>query len=194
MLAALAVLGGVPALTRPDPLRHDHTKTWAYARAPHTAATPSERFFASVASELAGRPVSVRCEGLDASLAERGAVAFHGTTPADYARIRPEECGALIVFRRDPLRHAGPAAAEALDVLAHESMHLSGVRDEAVAECLALQALPRAAAAFGGSAGEGRALALYEYTHVYPSLPAAYRSRECRPGGALDRGGLDLAG
>jgi hypothetical protein len=77
-------------------------------------------------------------------------------------------------------------SAQALTVLAHESVHLRGVRSEAVTQCYAMQTVARVARAFGASADDGRALAWLEYEVGYPHMPPAYRTPECHPGGSLD--------
>ena len=188
MLVALVVLHGIPGQTRaPAALRHDHTKEWSYVRNPHSPASSDERFFGDVASLVAGRPVEVRCEDFSMGTPEEpgGVVQFNGTTPANYARVRPDECTALHRFRANPL-NSTPAAAEALTVLAHESEHLAGHKVEAIAQCYAIQDIPRVARAFGSSSSRGLAMAIWEYGAVQPRMPPAYRSPQCRPGGALD--------
>lgn len=77
--------------------------------------------------------------------------------------------------------------AIAVHVLTHEAMHVDGARNEATAECRALQRDERTVTLLGGSPQEGAALAERIATEVYPRMPEEYRSDECRPGGALDR-------
>src|SRR4051794_1729582 len=102
LLAAIAtqVLPGRGA----GPLQSDHTRTWRYVRVPHRAATPLERRLGDIASFVAERPVQVRCEDFsDGTLVEPGGVVeFNGITPADYARVRPDVCSALVHFMRSP--------------------------------------------------------------------------------------------
>lgn len=195
ILASLAVLHGIPGQARaPEALHHDHTKSWAYVRDPHRAATADERFFGDVASLVAGRPVEVRCEDFSMGTPNEpgGVVQFNGSTPANYARIRPDECTALHRFRASPL-NSTPIAAEALTVLAHESEHLAGHKVEAIAQCYAIQDIPRVARAFGSSSSRALAMAIWEYGAVQPRMPAAYRSPQCHAGGALDgHGGIGL--
>jgi hypothetical protein len=64
------------------------------------------------------------------------------------------------------------------------------VADEATAECHAIQLADEAGAALGV---DERYVAQLKsaYWEAYPSLPAEYRSDECRRGGALDLGGGD---
>lgn len=188
VLASLAVLHSIPGQARaPEALHHDHTKSWAYVRDPHREPTADERFFGDVASLVAGRPVEVRCEDFSMGTPDEpgGVVQFNGSSPANYARIRPDQCTALHRFRDNPL-NSTPAAAEALTVLAHESEHLAGHKVEAIAQCYAIQDIPRVARAFGSSSSRGLAMAIWEYRTAQPGMPPAYQSPQCRAGGGLD--------
>jgi hypothetical protein len=171
----------------PQPLRHDHTLGWSYIKAPHTDPTRFERRLGDIASLVAQRPVQVRCE--DFSNGKRnepgGVVQFRDGKPADYARIRPDFCTALLKFVRDPASIT-LLSAQGLDVLAHESFHLRGIAQENIAECDSLQEIPRVAGALGASDAEGRVLARVEYAFTYPHMPPEYHSRDCTPGGPLD--------
>jgi hypothetical protein len=182
-----------------QPFQVDHTKAWGYERVPHSGPTNLERLLGDAASFLAARPVQVRCEDVsDGELVEPGGVVeFHDGQPADYARIRPDVCAALARFVREPARVWGCRSgddcsamtvgfADALTVLAHESMHLRGFEAEATAECYAIQLVPRLAERLGADDADGRALATVALTRLYPLMPPAYRSAECRPGGTLD--------
>jgi hypothetical protein len=124
-------------------------------------------------------------------------VQFNGKRPADFARLRPDVCSALVHFAREPggayaCVSAGVCdprflrSADALTVLAHESGHLRGLRDEAVVQCYAVQAVPTVARVFGASTQDGRAIAALEYAVTFPRMPPAYRSAACHPGGSLD--------
>jgi len=75
----------------------------------------------------------------------------------------------------------------AVDVLAHESWHLSGVIDEAETECRSLQTIAWTAQQLGATAAQGRAMAVAQYTGAYLDMPDAYRGGACGDGGALDR-------
>ena len=198
--AVLLMRSGVLGNGGPQPLRVDHTKRWSYVRTPHRPATALERRLGDVATLVARRPVQVRCEDFSdgKTLEPKGVVEFNHRGPADFARIRPDVCTRLLQFIRSPGGAAACVAsrscqdssvfwsAQALTVLAHESVHLRGVRNEAVTQCYAMQDVPRLARALGASPEDGRALAAVEYAVDYPHMPPAYRSRECHPGGALD--------
>jgi hypothetical protein len=78
--------------------------------------------------------------------------------------------------------------ADALHILAHETRHLTAAGgNEAAAECAGLQRIAPAGVALGLTARHAQHLARRVWLELYPSLPAAYRSSQCRPGGALDR-------
>jgi hypothetical protein len=189
MAIAVLIVGFRVMPSRGDqPLRHDHRRDWSYLKVPHTDATQFERRLGEVASFVAKRPVQVRCEDFPLGTPDEpgGVVQFQGHTPADYTRIRPDVCTALMKFARAP-QAATLQSAVALQVIAHESFHLHGFRVEAVAECYGMQDVPRVARALGASEGEGRTLARAVYVFNYPHMPPRYRSPDCRPGGSLDR-------
>jgi hypothetical protein len=80
-------------------------------------------------------------------------------------------------------------AAVSIVTLAHEQQHVDGIRDEAAAECYALQRAPIAALAAGVPDDVARRVALY--THRAIDQPREYHSAQCRNGGSLD---VDVAG
>jgi hypothetical protein len=171
-----------------QPLRHDHKLSWDYVKVPHSDPTPFERRLGDVASFVAERPVQVRCEDFPEGDGEEpgGVVQFNADgRPADFARIRPDLCTQLLKFARAPER-ATLVSAQALQALTHESMHLRGIPQEYVAECYAMQAVPRVAHALGASEAEGRRLARIVFAFNYPHMPPEYRSADCHPGGSLD--------
>jgi hypothetical protein len=145
--------------------------------------------FASEASIIARRPVTLRC---DEGYAFTGAgsdtlgIAFPG---AGIAYLAPSVCRDL----RDLLvkGRAGERQGEALVVLAHEAIHLGGERREAVTECLALQAAVPLGIRLGLTEEQARDLARRQYEERLAErsvIRAAYAlPLTCRPGGALDR-------
>ncbi len=189
-LAIAVVIAGSHLMptTGSRPLRHDHEREWNYLKVPHSEPTAFESRLGEIASLVAERPVQVRCEEFSIGTREEpgGVVQFDGETPADYTRIRPDVCTAMLKFTRAPLT-ARLDSAVALKVLAHESFHLHGIKVEAVAECYAMQAAPRVAHALGATEQESRAMATAVYDLTYPAMPPLYRSPDCRPGGRLDR-------
>jgi hypothetical protein len=140
-----------------------------------------ERRLSGVASELAGRQVTVRCtSGIEESTkpgAELGSVAFSADgRPANQAVLADGICSDLQARRWGLASH----------VLAHEVAHLTGLLDEGRAECHAVQIDVRTAVLLGASPTQAQAAARAYYRDSYPQLPDDYGSAECRSGGALD--------
>jgi hypothetical protein len=154
---------------------------------------------AAVASELAGRPVGVRCPGFFKSLVrvrtEAGYVKFDADgRPASVTELAPETCSALRHIDRvdfSCLAHDACGFKEfkvawAADTLAHESFHLRGFRAEAIAECYAVQNTAFVAERLGVDDATARQLQRWVFTDGYPNEPEEYRSDDCRDGGRLD--------
>lgn len=76
--------------------------------------------------------------------------------------------------------------AVAVNVLSHEGWHLAGERNEAVAQCFALQTNAETARRLGATPVEARAIATFVRRTIQPALPADYRSDRCYDGGPLD--------
>jgi hypothetical protein len=175
----------------------------------------NERALSAFASQLAGRPVSVRCESFWHSIVNvdgnLGDVPFPNGHPASYAHVTRGMCKELARFRSRPERPelaclsqfdwngftgSGDAAAtacseqandmaEALVTLTHESMHMRGWADEALAQCYALQEVAFTVERLGGSRQEGAAVASYLLS-LQPFMPTDYQSSECSAGRLLD--------
>jgi hypothetical protein len=141
-----------------------------------------------VASEIARRDVSVRCQGavgaaLDVTW-EDGSVWFDADgKPADVTDLKRHVCRRLAAFPDTP---DDAETLRALNTLAHESWHLAGVRNEAAAECYAIQTIEFTARRLGADDARARQLALTFLAKEYARLPGAYQSEQCRDGGELD--------
>ena len=148
-------------------------------------------------SRLAGEQVTISCYSPDdwrRKLAPMkqppgtvgGFVHAHGAT----GHLAPVVCHWLdrFTYRKNrPEEFLAKAnTAQALVVLAHEAQHVLGIRNEAKAECYGMQRLAPLAQALGANASYARELSDLFWTRMYPFEPPAYRSSECRPGGALD--------
>ena len=168
------------------------------------ASAQSEARYGRVASEIAKRDVRVRCQGLLGELADiginAGTVQFDASgRPADVTHLTRGVCRGLRRFQSDPrstrldcVRTAGECPREAFEMvqavhtLAHEAVHLAGVRNEAEAECYGLQTVDLVAVRLGADRATARALADYAFARLYPALPSHYRTDACRDGGPLD--------
>src|SRR5918992_816510 len=98
------------------------------------------------------------------------------------ALIKRSQCAALSDYMDSDKRDPTTAQVIAVHVLTHEAVHMSGVADEAVTECLAVQHDAMAAQLLGASPEYARSLSRRYWTTLYPRMPTEYRSEECRPG------------
>jgi len=154
---------------------------------------------AAVASELAGRDVSVRCPGFLGSLVdvhgEAGRVQFDAEgRPADTTALSPETCKALkhldrvdfACLDRGDCAYSEFKAGWAAHTLAHEAFHLRGYRDEAVTECYGFQNTAFVAERLGVASDRAGKLQTWLFLEGYANEPQEYQSMQCADGGALD--------
>jgi hypothetical protein len=170
---------------------------------PYRERQQDEAELARIASVIAGRGVGVECPGVFGTLTDvssrDGSVEFDPDgRPADATKLSDSTCDRLRRFLAGDVAGLGclaladrcPKAAEhaavAVNVLSHEAWHLRGVRDEAAAQCYALQTNADTALQLGASADEARAIAAFVNRRIQPALPAEYRTADCRNGGRLD--------
>jgi hypothetical protein len=179
----LVVVGGLTAL--------------GFAR--HEERVREQDQLAAIASDLAGRRVTVRCPTLPASLVdvrgEAGRVQFDETgRPANHTDLSPQTCKALrhldsVDFTCIDRRDCGFkefAAGWAAHTLAHEAFHLRGFLDEGVTECYALQNTAFVAERLGVPTQAAQNLQAWLYRRGYPNEPTEYQSPQCYDGGPLD--------
>ncbi len=178
-LAVIAVLGGLAWIA-------DSRQGWNGVGAAER--TRAEARFSAEAARIAGHRVSIRCDesGTHVGFVQHtdGIAEVGGSR----AYLTPERCYDLdrLAFH-DEVRDS--RTGRALAVLAHESWHLRGVRDEATTECYARQSGVALGERLGLSAGEASRLMRQQL--VENSLRVggdeAYRVPPgCREGGPLD--------
>lgn len=103
------------------------------------------------------------------------------------ALLRYQDCRNLISWLADPRdRELTAEVGFAIHVLAHEAIHVSGERNEAVTECTAMQKAPEAMALLGVDEGEMKNYMSFYYANIYPNQQKAYVSEDCVDGGAMD--------
>lgn len=170
---------------------------------PYRQGKQDEAALAQVATAIAGREVRVDCPGTFARLTDvspnDGTVVFSREgVPADETRLSGGTCERLADLLHGNVsgleclatESACPGQLEdvavAVNVLSHEAWHLAGVRDEAAAQCYALQTNTDTALRLGASRDEALAVSRFVYRRVQPALPADYRTPVCRDGGPLD--------
>lgn len=144
--------------------------------------------FSDEASELAGKPVSIRCdEARDyvGAVQHADGVAVVG---GELAILTPEICHDLYRLAFDG-EVTGARTGRAIAVLAHEAWHLRGERDEGRTECFALQSGVELGVRLGLDEGEARRLMRQQLTEnqLRGLETLEYRvGAECRNGGELD--------
>jgi hypothetical protein len=144
--------------------------------------------FSDEASEIVGRPVSIRCdEARDyvGAVQHADGVAVVG---GELAILTPEICHDLhqLVFDGEV---RGARTGRAVAVLAHEAWHLRGERDEGRTECFGLQSGVELGVGLGLDEGEARRLMRQQLTEnqLRGLETLQYRvGPECRDGGELD--------
>jgi hypothetical protein len=162
--------------------------------------------FGRVASLLAGKDVEARCwsrrdwpqlmreestyTGGQLGVRTLGFAAINGKR----VNLAPDVCDGLARLAYGGLRSQDErdryTLATAVVTLSHEPQHSKGISREADAECNAIQVAHRAAMSLGATRAYATTLVLAYWTRYDQELPA-YRSSECRPGGALDLGYAD---
>lgn len=167
-----------------------------FARRQVVGADPDERLTA-VANEQLPLDVKVWCwqeqawgelnRRLGQEDPESSVVEFAGIADlyAADVHLAPWVCELLADFETAP---DDAETADALLVFAHEIRHFSPTgSNEAATECAALQRIADTASALGATPERTARLARIAWEEVYPANIPQYRSRECRPGGLLDR-------
>ena len=164
----------------------------------------TEQTLGALASQIAGRPVTVKCQGVVAGAvdvtASGGKVIFDANgRPGDVAELKRTVCTHLNEFPdtvSDARYRCLVSATEcprdidryvfAIHTLTHEAWHLRGVADERLAECYALQTDQLVASRLGANRSLSRAIAVYYATEKYTRLSSKYQSPACRNGGRYD--------
>lgn len=145
------------------------------------------------ATELAdNHRARVHCNTLfDTMLDPEMLASGHANPKTGNIVIQKPWCSTLMAYLRHPAR-ASLLELESLDILTHESMHVRGELNEARTECQAVQRNYRSARLLGVPEATARKNALDIYNISYQQrgkiggIQAAYYSRECAPGKALD--------
>ena len=131
----------------------------------HSHATALERLASRIASHIAGRAVTVRCDGDSASRAV-------ATRDGGSTRLAPEICWPLQQFAEARAKPPAPSStlrtpayraaydldAVAILTLADASVHLGGVAGSTRAVCLGMQWMPYVAEQLGATPGAAQAI------------------------------------
>jgi hypothetical protein len=151
----------------------------------------NEHRLARVARAIAARPVDVHCPGMLQKLVDvspnDGSVYFGADgEPGDYTELSDGTCETLNHFHGSFDEKNALKIAAALHVLAHESFHLAGIRNEAEADCYGLQRTAFVAEQLGATPADARLLAEIARAERAQTAAPEYRSSDCYDGGPLD--------
>ena len=158
-----------------------------------------------VASEVAGRQVSVDCPGFLRGLLDirgnGGSVMFDANgKPSSTTHLETSVCHDLssygatrgradfsCVFSTAFCSEKVERAVYAALVLSHESQHLRGIQSESAAQCYAIQTLGLVAGRLGSPPAEAGAVAAHFLAVSQPRMSTDYSlSADCVDGGSLD--------
>lgn len=138
-----------------------------------------------VLSDVEG--ASANCERLSEELFNasqfQGYVYYDGS---NVAHLRRTVCHDLWDYAHGGQAHPTEGQIIAVHIVAHETMHINGIKSEAVAECRAVQLNHLVAEALGATPEEARTLQRRYYVDYYPHQQDDYVSGECAEGGELD--------
>lgn len=169
--------------------RVDRDAGWSSVPAKERAA--AERRYTAEAARIAGHAVTVRCDDEYAFTGVGSDAAGVAFIPRSLAYLEPGVCRSLYRVTLEESIGARDDAAFAITVLAHEATHLRGVRNEAKAECFALQEGVKLGRRLGLDPGTARALMRAQRDRDLSDASIA-RLDYRLPAGCRDRGSLDL--
>ncbi|PKQ14724.1 MAG: hypothetical protein CVT68_10390 [Actinobacteria bacterium HGW-Actinobacteria-8] len=131
--------------------------------------------------------VNANCERFSEELLNlsqyQGYVYYDGS---NVAHLRRTVCHDLWDYAHGGQAHPTEGQIVAVHIVAHETMHINGIRSESVAECRAVQLNHLVAEALGATPEEARALQRSYYVDYYPYQRSDYVSGACAEGGELD--------
>jgi hypothetical protein len=152
-----------------------------------------ERFLSIRATILADEHRAiVHCNTLfDTMLDPEMLASGHADPRTGKIGIQTPWCDVLSAYLRHPNR-ADDRELQSLDIFTHESMHVRGEMNEAITECEAVQRNYRAAKLLGVADEVAQKNAMDYFNNSYQlrgrigGIQAAYYSKECAPGKAMD--------
>ena len=160
----------------------------------------SQDRYSVVAQYVSGRPEAVvACQRLSGGLLHanvfRGWVEFRNGKPSKTAHLDWRTCQDLRSAERaldkNPAARLTTEQMNAIHVLTHESIHLTGVSNEAATECIAIQHDETTARMFGVPDDIAATLPGRYLVETYAYMPDDYRSNDCVEDGALDQSPTD---
>jgi hypothetical protein len=118
---------------------------------------------------------------------EWGYVSYDASgVPDTTAWLSYDACRHLMDWYRSDKTQPTLEQAQAVHVIPHEAAHLLGEKNEAAAECFAVQHVADTALLLGATREQAAGLARIYWRIAYPMQPSEYRSADCREDGPMD--------
>lgn len=141
----------------------------------------------TVASISANADGTLHCQRLSETLFDATQNIGHvSLAEPDKAVMKYKPCQELFAYIHSDKSNPTADQVEAVHVLTHESVHVSGNYNEAETECTAVQMNAKTVEQLGGTREQGVQLAKTYYTQMYPNMRQNYKSPECFENGLLD--------
>jgi hypothetical protein len=97
----------------------------------------------------------------------------------DVAVLKWAQCEQLFKWMNSDKKNPTAEEMSAVHVLTHESVHVSGNRDEASTECTAVSKDSAMAQFLGASRAQGNHIATFYFENIWPHMPADYQLAGC---------------
>lgn len=155
----------------------------------HEARHQFAQFRATAAvRDLTGNPAAaVRCQRFTPDLLDLTGWAGHVSWDDPHtAHLRRTVCNDLAGWLLTGSTAVSGPGAQAVHVLTHEAVHVTGQYDEAATECEAIQRDADTARLLGADDDTAEHLARIYLATSYPYMPDEYRSPGCAENGPLD--------
>ena len=142
----------------------------------------------NVVAHVSGKPSGyLKCQRFSESFFDGSARLGHvKTDKPDEAFLTEQTCQNLFSWMMSAKDEPTLKQVIAVQVLLHESLHVSGDYVESSAECHAMQEYADVAVQLGASAEEARSMVDKYYSEVYTKMGEKYVSVECVNGGLFD--------
>lgn len=148
-----------------------------------------EHYGAVASKVVSGNPdAEVKCQRIsetffDTTLSNVGHVDW--ATP-NVSHLDYKQCKAIQSWLKHKENPSDIKEIQALHVLTHEAVHVSGEKDEAITECTAINRDALLVQALGGSPEIATAIAQTYFHHIYPRMKSSYRLDGCSLNPAYD--------
>lgn len=155
--------------------------------------TPTELQISRSIEPITGKKVYVSCQHIkendefhdQTTLGKNTFVPYYGSLPVII--LQTEVCQAFDEYADLPEKsRLNSGHVQSLLTITHEAIHVTGVKDEATADCYALQNIKKTASSVGATSADAHFLQRLAADLQITTSDPEYLSSECRDGGSLD--------